>query len=69
MYASKCMKKLQNNSLYKVGTKYGQLIDSTNLANKLPKMKNLYIELACRPCDAMPVAYPFGNCQAKMISQ
>ena len=28
--ASKCMKKLQNNSLYKVGTKYGQFIDSIN---------------------------------------
>ena len=38
-------------------------------ANKLPKIKNIYIELACRPwCNA--VAYPSGaNCQAKMISQ
>ena len=38
-------------------------------ANKLPKIKNIYIELACRRwCNA--VAYPSGaNCQAKMISQ
>ena len=93
--ASKCMKKLQNNSLHKVGTKYGQCIFSKlelsplfwklyplqitppiltlitphkqvheeaskvvwtihrfnkfqEIAYKLPKVKNLYIELACR---------------------
>ena len=46
--ASKCMKKLQNNSLYKVGAKYGQFINNSRMANKLPKVKNLYIELACR---------------------
>ena len=44
------MKKPQNDSLYKVGTKYEQFTDSTNVkkANKVPKVKNLYIELACR---------------------
>ena len=41
----KCMKKLQNNSLYKVGTKYGHFHRFNNfqeMANKLPKVKNLY---------------------------
>ena len=68
--ASKWMKKLRNNSLYEVGTKYGQFIDSTNFKKWAYKqVKNLHIQLACRRwCNA--VAYPFGaNCHAKMISQ
>ena len=48
-----------------------QSTDWTNFkkANKLPKVKKVDIELACRPwCNA--VAYPFGaNCQAKMTTQ
>ena len=38
-------------------------------ANKLPKVKNFYLELACRPWSNA-IAYSFGaNCQAMMISQ
>ena len=63
--ASDCMKKSRNDSLYEVG-KYEQFTDSMNVkkANKLPKVKNFYLELACRPwCNV--VAYSFGaNCQA-----
>ena len=53
------MKKSRNDSLYTVG-KYEQFTDSTNFkkANKLTKVRNFYLELACRPwCNA--VAYPF----------
>ena len=46
---SNCTKKPQNDSLYKVGTKYEQFTASTNFknSNKLPKVYNVYIELAC----------------------
>ena len=68
--ASDCMKKSRNDSLYKVG-KYEQFTYSINSkkANKLPKAKNFYLELACRPwCNA--VAYHFcANYQPKMTSQ
>ena len=49
-------------NVHPVGTKYEQSIDSTNFkkANKLPKVKNIYTELACRPdCDAMLFRTPF----------
>ena len=57
------MKKSRNDFLYKVG-KHEQFTDSMK-ANKLPKVKNYYFELACRAwCNA--VAYPFcANCQQR----
>ena len=58
------MKKPQNDSFYKVGTKYmyEQFADSTNFkkVNMLPKVKLIH----------RGNAYLFGaNCQAKMMSQ
>ena len=57
-------------ALYQVGTNCEQFTDSKNFKNsdKLPKLYNIYIELACTQwCNA--VAYPFGaNCQANVLS-
>ena len=60
---------IHNNASKRMTQSWNKVWTIQEMVNKLPKVKNLYIELACRLwCNA--VAHPFGvNCQAKMISQ